>query len=146
MNIFQETKKSRIVIMSSNLYKNSSGSTKSVSQYSICTTLYYWVSLWHFIVFVVLFSNSSFSTFPQQIWLESYSDLFLNFYLHCSLNKVLLFSGFLMCITMKLRNVASWQKWLSLVYAFEVKQINSAQKFGSYLLAVPYILTARLFF
>ena len=26
------------------------------------------------------------------------------------------------------------------VYAFEVKQINSAQKFGSYLLAVPYIL------
>ena len=39
-----------------------------------------------------------------------------------------------MCITMKLRNVASWNKWLSLVYVSEVKQINSAQKFGSYLL------------
>ena len=28
MNIFQETKKSQIVMTSSNLYKNSSGSTK----------------------------------------------------------------------------------------------------------------------
>ena len=27
-----------------------------------------------------------------------------------------------MCVTMKLKNVASWQKWLSLVYTFEVKQ------------------------
>ena len=35
---------------------------------------------------------------------------FLNFYFHYSLNKVPSFSGFLMCITIKMRNVAFWHK------------------------------------
>ena len=41
--------------------------------------------------------------------------LSLHFSFHYSLNKVPSFSGFLICITMKLRNLAFWCKWLSLV-------------------------------
>ena len=40
---------------------------------------------------------------------------FLHFSFHCSLNKVTSISGFLICITVKLRNLAFWCKWLSLV-------------------------------
>ena len=41
--------------------------------------------------------------------------LFLDFSFHYSLNKVPSFPGFLICITMKLGNLAFWRKWLGLV-------------------------------
>ena len=45
-----------------------------------------------------------------------------------------------MRIIMKLRNLAFWHKWLSLVYPSEVKQTNFVKKFENNLLAVPYVL------
>ena len=52
-----------------------------------------------------MFPNYSWPSSFQLILLQSCSLLLLNFSFHYSLNKVSSFSGFLICITMKLRNV-----------------------------------------
>ena len=88
----------------------------SISQYFVCTYSILLSFPLTFNIFAVLFSNYSFSTSLQQTLIQSYSHLFLNFCFHYSLNNVPSFSGFLMCITMKLRNAPFWPKWLSLVY------------------------------
>ena len=75
-----------------------------ISQYFICTCS----------IFFPLTILTFFTSF-QQILLQSCSFQFLNFSFHYSLNKVLSFSGFFICITMNFRNVAFLHKWFSLV-------------------------------
>ena len=107
----------------------------SIFEYSICYLLH--ITKFPINIFVALLSNYSFSTSFQQTLLQSCSDLFLNFCFHYSLNKIPSFSGFLMYIKIKLRNVLFWHKWLCLVYASKIKLINSVKKFETFLLVVP---------
>ena len=109
----------------------------SVSQYSVCTcSILYCCLIFKLVIFYFSLANLPwilFRPFPEFISsLPPKWSTFIFWFSYVHYYEV--------------EKCSFLTKWLSLVYAFEVKPINSAQKFRSYLLTVPYILTAWLFF